>query len=110
VEKGGRIVVSDDAPIFARVTATNLGEARWLSPADHEGPGRVWLVLRYSDDSQEVRIPLPKSLTRFGQVVFDNVPLHARGPLFREKTVTLRLCAEDRAWFGPVFTLRLLPR
>ena len=109
VQKGGRLVVSDDAPVFARVTATNLGEARWLSSADHEGPGRVWLVLQYPDDSQEIRIPLPKSLPRFGQVVFDNVPLHARGPLFREKAVTLRLYAEDRAWFGPVFTLRLLP-
>ncbi|HPO17520.1 MAG TPA: hypothetical protein PLI09_29070, partial [Candidatus Hydrogenedentes bacterium] len=44
VERNARITVKQDAPVKARVTITNLNEARWLTPNQHQGPGGVYVV------------------------------------------------------------------
>lgn len=106
---GGQTRISGDGSTLAQITVTNLGEAQWLSPSDCDGPGRVWLVLYGPDGVEARRVPLSHSMGRFGQAVFENVPLHD-GALLEEKSVTLRMWAEDRAFFGPSFTIRLLPQ
>jgi len=102
IEKGGQIEVSPGAPVVARVTLTNLGEAQWLS----EGAGRVFVTVAGSVDR---RTPIPASTPPRRAVTVDNVVL-AETVSAAPQPVTLSLVADGRTPFGEKYTLTLAPR
>ena len=96
VDKGGSVIVDAKMPIVARVTLTNLGEARWLT----QGAGAVSIIA--GDEST----PLPAPVAHLGSITLSNVrlaPLGARLPA----DITLTLDAQGRTAFGEKFRITL---
>ncbi len=107
VSLGETCRVTGHGPFCLRIAVTNLGEAAWLSPLEeHEPKGTVSLVIAVAGQGK-TRIPMPRRIERFGQVVLDTCfETHAD---IIGKTLELRLDALERSPFGPRGTLRIGP-
>ena len=104
VERGGEVRVAPGAPVVARITLTNLGEARWLARGAGARDGAVSVLAL---GPQELRTPLPKDLPRFGSMMLDGVTLLTGAPK-EPSEVTLTLEAKGRARFGPRYPVRIV--
>jgi len=105
VARGESLSVQHQAPLSARVTVTNLGEAALLCPQEAAGrAGAVWVTV---SGPREGKIALPKTLKRFETIVIE-VPL-SDSPITADQAVEIGLCAENRIAFGPRYRVRLTP-
>lgn len=94
------------APVLARASVGNLGEALWLAPANHPGTGGVYLSSRARD--LPVKVPVPKDVARFGDADFGEFALCVAPD--KPARVVLEMTALGRAWFGEKRDVRLVPR
>ena len=104
VHSGDEVAVNGTAPVSARVTLTNLGEATWI--AQEESKQAFGAVCVVAEGDEMVRTPLPRPVARFETVQFE-IRL-AASPITGPTEVTLTLDAADRTRFGPKFRLRLV--
>ncbi len=106
VEKGGRVEVAHDKPVIARVMLTNLGEAKWISPAVGAETGAVFVIVGSLESS---RTPIPNDVPHFASVGVEDIQLAPTG-LTRETRTLITLLADGRTPFGEKFTLTLVPK
>lgn len=102
---GAEVRVRRGQPVRAKASVGNLGEALWLAPENHRGPGGVYLSSRKG----EIRFqqPVARDIPRFGDADFGEFVL-CRAPE-HPALVTLEMTALDRAWFGEQRAVRLIP-
>ena len=98
---GSTVKVNAREPVRIRVTLTNLGEAKWLAPALHDGPGGVYVV---AEGPQKDFYPVLRDVDCGGTTSIEAVAV-APAP---ETRVCLRLLAKGRTEFGPRFVLTLV--
>lgn len=103
--RGATIAVAADKPVHARITLTNLGEAKWLAPASGANTGTVYIKAEGAGAPDQ---SLPKDLPRFGEFVLEDFILIPEG-IKEPASVTLRLDARGRTPFGPRHTVHLRP-
>lgn len=103
IASGDSIAVPDGASVRIRATLTNLGEAALVPPAEAGGQaGGVYLVV---SGDLEHEIPLSHRISRFEQTP---VELELTLPPGKEQAhAVLRLNAEGRSTFGPMFIVFL---
>lgn len=106
VEKSGRVEVARGKPILARVTLTNLGEAKWIAPAGSDKTGAVFVIVGSPESS---RAAIPNDVPRFASVEIKDIQLAPVG-LTQEKQVLITLLAEGRTPFGEKYTVTLVPK
>ena len=105
LHNGETVHVRETAPVQARITLTNLGEAALLCTKDAaDRPGAVLLTIHGDGDR---RVPLPRTLQRFEQAVVTFVL--SEKPLSAAQDTEIGLSAGKRATFGPRYLLHLLP-
>lgn len=107
-ERNARITVKQGDPIQVRMRITNLNEARWLTPDQHQGPGGVYVACRMKGSTTEQRIPIPTSIGRFETIEINDVLLAnvmGREPVEMELT----LLASERTAFGPRYRFVVMP-
>lgn len=105
-EGGPEIAVKPGLPVLARVSVGNLGEALWLAPARHPGPGGVYLASRESD--LPIKAPVPADVPRLADADFGEFTLciAPKNPA----RIVLQMTALERAWFGEKREVRFVPR
>ena len=102
VMRGGTVKVSTGRKVVARVTVTNLGEAKWL-PGN--GTGCVQIAALGGDS---FLVELPNATARHNSVQALNVVLSKSG--FEKPTdVTLTFQSVDRIQFGEEFKMSIIP-
>jgi hypothetical protein len=94
------------APVVARASVGNTGEATWLSPALHPGAGGVHLSSRL-EGGLEFAQPISEDVPSLGDAVIPEFTL-ADG-VATETKVGFEVTAEDRAWFGEKLSVTLRP-
>jgi hypothetical protein len=104
-QRGATIPVAAGKPVHARITLSNLGEAKWLAPASGANTGTVYIKAEGAGAPDH---PLPKDLPRFGELVLEEVVL-APGGIDASISITLGFEARGRTPFGPRHTLHLNP-
>jgi hypothetical protein len=97
VEDNGAIELPESAPVRVRLTCTNLGEAAWRSPRNHDGKGSVWIVCE-DDSSAQPACMIPEDVPRFGTLEHLELTLPEGSSQY-----TLRFSVKDRCRFGPAF-------
>jgi hypothetical protein len=110
VQPGDAAKIRNDKPVAARMTLTNLGEAKWLKPdptsiGTHEAGG-VYIVTR---GPGATRTPIPAAVPHLESIQVADVVLASAG-VQEATTVTITLTAEGRTPFGPNVRLTLIPR
>ncbi len=98
VRRGDRITVLEGLPVRARIQVTNLGEAKWLSPSEHDGDGGVYLTV--SGGGAAGRVPLPQDLSCREALLLDPVLLRKTSPKDDTK-LNITFSADGRGEFGP---------
>ncbi|MHB0998289.1 MAG: glycoside hydrolase 5 family protein [Armatimonadota bacterium] len=101
VTRGGDVMVSAGRPVTARVTVTNLGEAKWLSGV---GAGTVQVIA-----SGGASTALPRPVARHNSVDLRGITLSKTG-VHTPTDITLTFDAQTRTPFGEKFKFRLVPR
>jgi hypothetical protein len=101
VDKGKKVEVARDTRPQARVTFTNLGEAKWLQ----EGTGAVCLTAASKKDT---RIPIAAPVAHMGSVREQELPLTPED-LTEPTEITISFCAGDQTAFGEKFKVTLIP-
>lgn len=105
VRRGDSVHVEKNAPVRARVTIINLGEAALLCAKDAASKaGGVCITVCGAADR---KVPLPKTLQRFEQVVVEI--MLSEEALTVAAGVEIGMVAENRAAFGPRYKLQLVP-
>jgi hypothetical protein len=99
------VKVNGTDPVVARVTLTNLGEAKWITQdGATEGVGAVRVV---AEGPGTVLTPLPVAVARFEEI---ETEVHlTREDVAEPVDVALTLEAAGRTRFGPKFTVTLSP-
>ena len=107
VDKGKKVEVARDARPEARVTFTNLGEAKWLQ----EGPGTVCITAASSialAAKRNTRTPLVGPVAHMGSVREQELLLTTED-LTESMEITISFCAGDQTPFGEKFKITLIP-
>ncbi len=107
VDKGGEVTVKRTQPIVARVTITNLAEAKLISP-QKQGYNKGAVYLTVSANGKAALIPLSKSLGGLQSTTFENIPVS--NGIRSNAAVTFSFVAKGRTAFGEKFTMRLIPQ
>ncbi len=104
-ENGQAAQVAAGKPVIVKISAGNIGEAKWLAPALHPGKGGVFVSSRTGD-------------LRFQEPILADTPylkdaqtsefVISKG-LDKETSVVFELTALDRMWFGEKFRITLVP-
>jgi len=106
LQHAGAVRLKAGAPVIARASIGNTGEAAWLSPTGHDGPGGVYLSSRL-EGGLEFAQPIPEDVPSLGDALIPKFTLTNR--IAAETRVTFEMTAEDRAWFGERITVTLAP-
>ncbi|HNR30899.1 MAG TPA: hypothetical protein PKI11_08405, partial [Candidatus Hydrogenedentes bacterium] len=101
VSRGDEVAVQPGEPVRARLTITNLGEAKW----ETDGHGAVFITV---EGPENYEIPLPQSVDRFAAAELADCELMPLAP-DAPTTITVGLTARDRARFGPRYGITLTP-
>lgn len=106
LENGASITGGGNVAVRARVTLTNLGEARWLSAGqDVSSVGNVVLVIR--EGNRIRRVPLTVSAVNQGCSAVVEAVIAPPGGV-RPVDILIGIEAVGRTSFGPKFALRLV--
>ncbi|HJN16691.1 MAG TPA: hypothetical protein QGH10_14395 [Armatimonadota bacterium] len=104
IETDGQTVEIDPSePVTIRASLGNLGRATWLAPAEHAGPGGVYLTAD-ADPPITLREPLADDVPWLADARFE-----ATVKITAPTEITLHLTADDRADFGERLTVTLIP-
>jgi len=107
VRNGDTVPVRMNVPIRAIVSVGNTAEATWIAPRNAKGgPGSVFLEITGAPDGPK-RHALPDDVAYLGDAVYHDVI--ATSAISKPVTIQMRLVADQRAPFGQVFRLRLVP-
>lgn len=103
LENDDTVKVPRNAELTLRVNVGNLQEAKWLAPSLDIKTGGVFLVSTSGSDLT-ARQPIPHDVARFEDVQIVPFPL---GTINGEAKLRLRLEAEGRGQFGPIFSVTI---
>jgi hypothetical protein len=92
VESGDTVEIDSGKPVLARVSLTNLGEAKWTT----EGVGAVSVIAMRPEI---VKTPMPYPVAHLGSISLDSIAIAPVG-LAEAAEVTITLSAEGRTTFG----------
>lgn len=106
VTKGGKVTVKKNQPVTARITFTNLAEAKLSSP-QKQGSNKGAVYLTISASGKTKLLPLSQGLASL-QSTIKNVPVS--DVIKSKKAVTFSFVAKGRTAFGEKFTVTLLPQ
>ena len=107
VKDGAVVRVRKNAPVFARASAGNLQEAKWITPQNAKGrAGGVYLAST-KESELDFLLEIPHDTAYLADAEFDEFVL-AQG-ISRQTKVQLQMTAMDRAWFGEKLEFVLQP-
>jgi hypothetical protein len=106
VEDGDTLEVDGSGEIWCRASVGNIGEAEWISPNKTKEPGAVYLLCYGGGIENEVGIKENTPFLKDAEIP----PFLLLSSLNREITLTFRMEAKDRAFFGESIKIKLVPK
>jgi hypothetical protein len=111
VPRGGAVKVRSGEPVHARIVATNLGEARWISPLEQQGAGAVYFLATLRDPARgiaaDTRTGITHGQARFQSATVDDVLIADKAPAAPVE-VSITLIADGRTPFGPKYKFTMV--
>jgi hypothetical protein len=106
VKSGDTVSVKANAPVMARVSVGNTGEAEWVAPGSN--PSRSGTVYLGCVIDSPALTALPANTGYLADAMIEEFALTAG--ISTKTRVSLRMTAKDRAWFGQRMEFELDPR
>lgn len=114
VASGETVPVPEKTPVYIRAIVTNTDVATWIAPitaaGDAPSTGTVFLAAVHDGDDSPVsfKAPISRDVSYLGDATIDQALLLAE--VTESISVTLRMTAWNRMWFGEAMRLKFAPR